>query len=75
MKKLSAALLLLSVLAAFAGNVPLPFCIEPKIPRKIVIGKTPVLTLTPGNFEIVEGRKTPTVKLAAKEIADAVAAL
>ena len=71
MKKLSAALLLLSVLAAFAGNVPLPFSIDPKIPRKIVIGKTPVLTLTPGNFEIVEGQKTPTVKLAAKEIADA----
>ena len=55
-----------------SGAVPvLPFSIDPKIPRKISVGKTPVLTLTPGNFDVVVCRNVPAVKLAAKEIADA----
>ena len=40
-------------------------------PRKISVGKRTVLTIAPGNFDIVECQNTPTVKLAAKEIADA----
>ena len=47
----------------------LPFNIEPQIPRKIQIGKKPLLTLAPGNFEIIASQNTPTVKLAAHEIA------
>ena len=64
--------------AAFlvSGAAPkLPFTIDPLIPRKIDIGKSAVLTLVPGKFDIVECQKTPTVKLAAKEIADALSAV
>ena len=69
-KLLFAATLLAAVLCSGAGP-SLPFSIDPKIPRKISVGKTPVLTLTPGNFDVVAGRDIPAVKLAAKEIADA----
>ena len=54
-----------------AEPLKLPFNIDPQIPRKIEIGKTPVLTLTPGNFEVVQCSWYPTSELAAKEIADA----
>ena len=71
MKKILFAAALLTTALCFGGKPELPFSIDPKIPRKISVGKTAVLTLTPGNFDIVECRKTPTVQLAAKEIADA----
>ena len=59
--------------ALFVCGAPpkLPFTIEPQLPRKITVGKTAVLTLMPGNFDIVACQNSPTVKLAAKEIADA----
>ena len=62
-----------AVCACVFGAEPLklPFNIDPQIPRKIEIGKTPVLTLTPGNFEVVQCSWYPTSELAAKEIADA----
>ena len=71
LKEVLFAAMLFAAAQCFGEAGALPFSIEPKIPRKIGVGKTPVLTLTPGNFDIVECRNTPTVKLAAKEIADA----
>ena len=71
MKKILFAAMLFAAALCSGEAAPLPFSIEPKIPRKISVGKAPALTLTPGNFDIVACQKTPTVQLAAKEIADA----
>ena len=71
MKKLLFVCAFAAALLCSGAKPELPFTIDPKIPRKISVGKTPVLTLTPGSFDIVECQNTPTVKLAAKEIADA----
>ena len=71
MKKILFAAMLFAAALCFGGKPELPFSIDPRIPRKIEVGKGTVLTLTPGNFEIVECQDTPTVKLAAQEIADA----
>ena len=71
MKRFLFAAALMAALFVCGAPPKLPFTIEPQIPRKIGVGKTTVLTLTPGNFDIVACQNTPTVKLAAKEIADA----
>ena len=71
MKRFLLAVLLFGAVFAHGAPPKLPFTIDPQIPRKITVGKTPVLTLAPGNFDIVECQNTPTIKLAAKEIADA----
>ena len=71
MKKLLFAWAFAAAVLCFGAGPSLPFSIDPKIPRKIDVGKKPVLTLTPGNFDVVAGRDIPAVKLAAKEIADA----
>ena len=62
---------LVTAALCFGAAPKLPFTIEPQIPRMINVGKAAVLTLLPGNFDIVMCQNTPTVKLAAKEIADA----
>ena len=64
-------LLLLAASFCLAGAEKLPFSIDPKHPRKITLGKKPLLSLAPGNFEIVEGNTTDVVKFAAQEIAEA----
>ena len=71
MKRIFFTAALMAALFVCGAPPKLPFTIEPQIPRKIGVGKTPVLTLTPGNFDIVACQNTPTIKLAAKEIADA----
>ena len=70
-KLLFAAAAAVCAISFGAEPLKLPFNIDPQIPRKIEIGKTPVLTLTPGNFEVVQCSWYPTSELAAKEIADA----
>ena len=71
MKKYSFLLLFLGMAFVCAGaSRELPFNIEPRIPRKITVGTQPLLVLKPGNFEVLTGDNTPTVKLAAQEIAD-----
>ena len=57
-------------LAQAAPPLKLPFTIEPRTPRKIGIGKKAVITLTPDNFDIVQ-TSNPTVKFAAREMAEA----
>ena len=71
MKKILSAALLFGALLTFGAPPKLPFTIDPQIPRKINVGKTPALTLTPGNFDIVVCRNIPAVHLAAKEMAEA----
>ena len=71
MKRFLFAAALFAALFVCGAPPKLPFTIEPQIPRKISVGKRPALTLTPGNFDIVACQNTPTVKLAAQEIADA----
>ena len=70
-KKLLFAWVFGTVMLCSGATPELPFSIDPKLPRKISVGKTPSLTLTPGNFDVVACQNIPAVKLAAKEIADA----
>ena len=74
MKRLMLACALAAAFLAPGAAPEMPFTIDPLIPRKISIGKNAVLTLAPDKFDIVECQQTPTVKLAAKEIADALSA-
>ena len=74
MKKFIPALFFLCMAFLCAGVSPvLPFKIDPAIPRKIAVGNKTLLTLKPSNYEIIMGVNTPTVKLAAREIADGLA--
>ena len=72
MKKLLFAVVLLSAILSYAVPPKMPFTIEPLIPRKINVDwdSSKQFLLTANNFDIVECQNTPTVKLAAQEIAD-----
>ncbi len=72
MKKILFSAVLFVTLLAYSVPPKMPFTIDPLIPRKIDIDwdASKQLFLTSDNFEIVECQNTPTVKLAAKEIAD-----
>ena len=69
-KMLFMCVLSAAFLAQAAPPQKLPFTIEPRTPRKTEIGKKAVITLTPDNFDIVQ-TQNPTVKFAAKEMAEA----
>ena len=68
------ALLLLAGTAALSGAQKLPEQIEPRLPRKIEIGKKPALEMVKGgkvNFEIVvPSDAAPSAKFAGKEAAE-----
>ena len=70
-KLLFAAAVAACTISFGAEPLKLPFNIDPRIPRKIEIGKSAVLTLSPGNFEVVQCSWYPAVELAAREIAEA----
>ena len=72
MKKVLFSAVLFVTLLAYSVPPKMPFTIEPLIPRKINVDwdASKQYVLTANNFEIVEGQNTPTVKLAAQEIAD-----
>jgi len=54
------------------AEAALPFSLEPKLPRKIQIGKHTELVLKADDLEIVTPEKpVPAVEIAAKELADA----
>lgn len=64
--------LFLGIAFSAAAERILPFTLEPRMPRKISLGKKMVLTLKPGNFEIVVSPEvSPAAKYAAEEIAQA----
>ena len=68
-KKMLWTFLLCAAAFSLAGAQKLPFSIDPKIPRKITIGKQTLMTLAPGNFEIVMGNSSGVVKFASQELA------
>ena len=72
MKKLLFAVVMFGTILLYGVPPKMPFTIEPLIPRKINVDwdSSKQFFLTANNFEIVEGQNTPTVKLAAQEIAD-----
>ena len=72
MKKILLAAVLFVAVLSYGVPPKMPFTIEPQIPRKINVdwSSSGKIFLTSDNFEIVECQNTPTVKFAAKEIAD-----
>ena len=73
-RKRIVSLLMLAGTLILSGASELPEQIEPRLPRKTVIGKTPVLTMVKDgkvNFEIVvPPDAAPSVKFAGKEAAE-----
>ena len=57
--RLFLAIVLFSAAFSAAAEKVLPFTLEPVHPRKIGVGKKTLLTLKPGNFEIVVLLKFP----------------
>ena len=70
MKKMLWTMLLAAAAFSLSGGQNLPFSIEPRIPRKISIGKECAIRLVPGNFEIIPESRNNVAEFAAKELSE-----